>query len=79
MKKLLIIYLVSLLTIGCKTVEFDKMGAEQERVSEVDSLEKEVKANEQEIQEYLIEEMQGNGFTDDEIDYAVSKLEAKYN
>lgn len=56
MKKLLIIYFVSLLVISCKTVEFDKMGAEQERVSEVDSLEKEVKANEQEIQEYLIEE-----------------------
>jgi len=57
MKKIIYIFLLVFILFGCKTVQFDTLGAEAEKEDfGYENIDQETKANEQDIQEYLIEE-----------------------
>lgn len=56
MKKSIYFFILVFVLFGCKTVQFDKMGAEVEQESSFRNIEQETKANEQAVQDYLIEE-----------------------
>lgn len=58
MKKIMTLLLIMGLFFlpGCKTVHFDKVGYEASENSDYDNFEQEQQANEQQIQDYLIEE-----------------------